>query len=179
MTDYLGWNLLLVVWMAGAALSILMGLVRRFHWLQWLAASFLLGPIALLISPFLHGRGFTVSLLAREEPSGPARPIPSDEKILHGPPLFVPEIRQLKKEGKLEEAADMLLVLIDTIEEKARRHQTGVPHWYYEQLARIYRKQGNTKAEIKILNRCLTFGTIKPKASTRLQKRLDKLTGTD
>ncbi|HSR52943.1 MAG TPA: hypothetical protein VLV83_19145 [Acidobacteriota bacterium] len=152
-----------------------MGLIRRFHWLQWLAASLLLGPFALLLSPFLQGRGYTVSLLQRAQPR-PSRPVPSDEKILHGPPLFVPEIRQLQSEGKLDEAADMLVVLIDTVEEKARRHGTGVPHWYYEQLARIYRKQEKTKAEIKVLKRCLDFGTIKPNASKRLQKRLNQVT---
>lgn len=84
-------------------------------------------------------------------------------------------VKQLKREGKLEEAESLLLWCVEETEEEARREGLGVAPWYYEQLAIVYRKQGRTEDELAILER---FGSQKHALGARpakLIKRLENL----
>jgi len=69
----------------------------------------------------------------------------------------VETVKQLKRDGRLEEAVALLLRLCDAAEREARAQNWPSPApWYYEQLAIVYRKQGNYAAEVGILER---YGT--------------------
>lgn len=170
-----------VMWLAAAGLAYVNGLIRQFHIWQWLALSLLLGPFALLLSLFLTGRGYRASLFTRATPTNApaAPPIPSDEELLSGEKTaFKGEIVELTQSGELEEAARLLETLIDVVEEKARKLDRGVPHWYYEQLATVYRKGSKGKAELRVLERWARLPHASPpKAEARLERRLKKLQG--
>jgi tetratricopeptide (TPR) repeat protein len=66
---------------------------------------------------------------------------------------FIEEVEQLKRNEKLEDAERLLLELIKANEAENSVEKLGVSPWYYEQLAIIYRKQGNYQKEISILER--------------------------
>jgi hypothetical protein len=170
--------LLVAFWLFSSLLSFLNGVIRRLHLGQWLLISLLLGPLAFVISLFLTGRGYRVSLFAKRETiqKEPEPRIPSDEELLAGKVAFKKEIVELKRLGKLDEAEGMLETLIDAIEEKARKHDSGVPHWYYEQLANIHRKKKKPKDELRVLERWASRPHAdNPKIELRLNKRLAKL----
>jgi hypothetical protein len=170
--------LLIAFWLFSAFVSFLNGLIRRLHIGQWLLISLLLGPVAFIISLFLTGRGYRASIFSKPEPDRRQyRPVvPSDEELLAGKVAFKSEILELKRDGKLEETERMLETLIDIIEEKARKYECGVPHWYYDQLAKLYRKTGNTKAEIRVLERWAARAHApSSKAEKRLGSRLATL----
>ena len=163
-----------------ALLSFLNGLIRRLHLVQWLTLSLLLGPVALVISLFLTGRGYRTSIFSKPEHDQPEyRPVvPSDEELLAGKVAFKSEIMQLKRAGKLDEAERMLETLIDIVEEKARKRECGVPHWYYDQLAKLHRKTGKSKAEIRTLERWVAQAHAPgSKAEKRMNERLATLKG--
>ncbi len=170
--------LLVALWFLASLVSFLNGVIRRLHLGQWLLISLLLGPLALVISLFLTGRGYRVSLFAKRDrtPLTAEPRVPSDEELLAGKIAFKREILELKREGKLDEAEGMLETLIDVIEEKARKHDSGVPHWYYEQLANLHRNKKAPKAEIRVLERWAARRHVEnPKAELRLEERLAKL----
>lgn len=62
-------------------------------------------------------------------------------------------VKQLKRAGKLDEAAALLLKLVNATEAESSKGVGGVAPWYYEQLAIIYRKQNKLKSEVSILKR--------------------------
>ena len=84
--------------------------------------------------------------------------------------------RQLRQKGQLQEAADLLQVLIDVAEETARRSRSDVPFWYYEELARTWRTQKDARREKKALERFLgqTTGSH-PKVEKRFKQRIEQL----
>ncbi len=45
------------------------------------------------------------------------------------------EVRSLKRDGKLQEAVDLLLKLVVVVEKEATANNWLVAPWYYEQLA--------------------------------------------
>ena len=67
----------------------------------------------------------------------------------------VERVKQLKREGRHEEAIVILLKTVDATEKESEAHGGGwgVAPWYYEQLAIIYRKEGRIEDEIQILER--------------------------
>ncbi|HYK90972.1 MAG TPA: hypothetical protein VE398_19525 [Acidobacteriota bacterium] len=156
-----------VLWLACALLSFVNGLIRRLHTYQWLAISLLFGPIALLIGMFLLGRGPRVSLFSREDSDSSTHSKRNIGDPFTGKPLYSDEVRELKRQGRLREAADLLTMLIDLIEEKGKKEGRDVPRWYYEQLASIQRREGKSSAEEKTLERYA--------ASRRSAGRKDKL----
>jgi hypothetical protein len=174
--------LFVTFWLFSALLSFLNGLIRRLHLGQWLLISLLLGPVALVISLFLTGRGYRTSLFSKpERAKREYRPaVPSDEELLAGKVAFKSEILQLKRAGKVDEAERMLETLIDIVEEKARKHECGVPHWYYDQLAKLHRKTGKSKAEIRALERWATQAHApRSKTEKRMSERLATLKGKE
>lgn len=92
---------------------------------------------------------------------------------------YVEEIRELKREGKNEEAIDLLLHLIDVIEEKAKIEECGPAPWYYEQLAILYRKTKQPQLEHDILKRyidfCEEYGAPNGVTHGKLLQRYEKL----
>ncbi|MEJ5248753.1 MAG: hypothetical protein WHS90_13345 [Caldilinea sp.] len=66
---------------------------------------------------------------------------------------YVNEVESLKKNGAIEEAERLLLELVNATEAEAKANKSGVAPWYYEELAKIYRKRKDYKKEIAILER--------------------------
>jgi hypothetical protein len=64
-------------------------------------------------------------------------------------------VKNLKAENRVEEAVELLLVLIGETEAEAKAHGAGwgVAPWYYEQLAILYRKEKRHNDEVQILER--------------------------
>lgn len=65
------------------------------------------------------------------------------------------DIKTFKREGKSEEAENLLLELVEATEAENKVKKCGVAPWPYEQLAIIYHKRKNYQAEINILERCI------------------------
>ncbi len=66
---------------------------------------------------------------------------------------YVKDVTSLKRQGKLEEAEKLLLELVAATEAQDRVDGLGVAPWYYEALAKLYRKQRNYAKEVAILER--------------------------
>jgi hypothetical protein len=68
-------------------------------------------------------------------------------------PLFdyVEKVKQLKREGKLDEAASLLEKLVDETRMASRKSGMVAAPWYWEQLAIVYRKMGRIDDEVHLL----------------------------
>ena len=66
---------------------------------------------------------------------------------------YVDQVKQLKREGRVEEAEQLLLALVNATEAEDEVDRFGVAPWYYEQLAIIYRQRKDIAAECSILER--------------------------
>lgn len=64
-----------------------------------------------------------------------------------------PEIRQLKREGRLEEALALCYECIDAVERAAMVDRFRMACWYTEQAAIVHRKLGQVVEEIIVLQR--------------------------
>jgi hypothetical protein len=86
---------------------------------------------------------------------------------------LIEPIKQLKREGKLEEA----LVLSDAAIEAAENGREGrePAPWYTEQAAIVHRKLGQKDQEIAVLSRWLQFTPTDERNQTYLGERLAKL----
>jgi predicted RNA-binding Zn-ribbon protein involved in translation (DUF1610 family) len=88
----------------------------------------------------------------------------------------VDDVRRLKREGRTGEAEALLLRCVDATEAEARREGYAPAPWYYDQLAIIYRQQGDPAKEVAILERYVkTAGIEKARRSTRGSKILGRL----
>ena len=66
---------------------------------------------------------------------------------------YVDDVKELKRRGRLDDAEQLLLSLIDATEAEARTEGLGVAPWYYEQLAIVRRRVGDIPGEVEILER--------------------------
>ena len=66
---------------------------------------------------------------------------------------YVDEVRSLKRAGRLEEAARLLLNLLEATEAESRATGHGVAPWCYKHLAIVYRKQKDPVNEKRLLLR--------------------------
>jgi len=66
---------------------------------------------------------------------------------------YLEEVGRLKRTGDMERARSLLLDLVEATESESRATGWGVPPWYYEQLAIIYRKAEDYDSEVAILER--------------------------
>lgn len=82
-------------------------------------------------------------------------------------------IKQLKREGKLEEALELCYRAIEGAE--ADREDREPAPWYTEQAAIIHRKRGEREQEIAVLRRWLDACPPDRRAGSAAQVRLDKL----
>lgn len=85
---------------------------------------------------------------------------------------WVEDLKDLKREDRLDEAAALLEHLIDAVEAEDADLQMGVAPWYYEQLAIIRRKQGDPLGEVAILERFAAQRHAPGAGPVRLQERL-------
>ena len=85
---------------------------------------------------------------------------------------YVADVEALKREGRLGEAENLLLRLVDATEAEDGVQKQGVALGYYEELAIIYRKRNEFANEVAILERLLarTGGDRDFKSMGRLQK---------
>lgn len=90
---------------------------------------------------------------------------------------YVDEIKELKRQNKLQEAADILLKIIEALkaEAKAEGPHWFLAPWYFEQLAIIYRKQKLIESEKYILEQYLHLNKIDGKGETPLEVRYRKV----
>lgn len=84
-------------------------------------------------------------------------------------------IKQLKRDGKLEEALALCYAAIEGAE-AARDGREPAP-WYTEQAAIIHRKRGEGEAEAAVLRRWLAACPLERRIGSQIQERLDKLEG--
>ena len=89
---------------------------------------------------------------------------------------YVETVKELRREGSAEEAEHLLLELVDATEAEAQAQgpSWGVAPWYYEQLAILYRKQGNPEREVAILERFDAQPHAPGASPPKLQARLEK-----
>jgi len=87
---------------------------------------------------------------------------------------YVEKVKALKRAGDLDKAEKLFLGLMDAVEQEARDQGCGVAPWYYEQLAIVYRKRRDYKAEVSILEhyakKTHAARVARPKLMTRLEK---------
>lgn len=88
----------------------------------------------------------------------------------------VEPIKQLKREGRLEEALRLCYVAIEGAENEARRDRTSPAPFYTEQAAIVHRKLGQNEEEISVLKR-YQAACPPDRRQNRIQARLDKLIG--
>lgn len=84
-------------------------------------------------------------------------------------------IKQLKREGKLDDALALCYQAIEGAE--ADRDGREPAPWYTEQAAIIHRKRGERNEEVAVLRRWLEACPPARRAGSKIQARLDKLTG--
>lgn len=85
----------------------------------------------------------------------------------------VEPIKQLKREGRLEEALALCYAAIDGAE-RDRDGREPAP-WYTEQAAIMHRKRGEHDQEVAVLQRWLRMCPADRRAGSKIQERLDKL----
>lgn len=90
---------------------------------------------------------------------------------------YVDDIKELKRQNKLQEAENILLKIIEALKAEAKAEGS---HWflapgYFEQLAIIYRKQKSIEKERCILEQYLKLNKIDGKGETPLEVRYRKV----
>ena len=87
---------------------------------------------------------------------------------------YTDSIKLLMKEGNLSEAESLLMKIVALTEEEDRVKGGGVAPFYYNELAKIYRKQKDLDKEVAILERFAkqnhARGSMPPKLLERLEK---------
>lgn len=87
---------------------------------------------------------------------------------------YVADVEDLKKQDQLQGAEKLLLELIAATEAESQVEGLGVAPWYYEELAKIYRKQKAYAREVAVLERFAAErhapGVKPPKLMERLEK---------
>lgn len=86
---------------------------------------------------------------------------------------LVEPIKQLKREGRLEDALALCYQAIEGAERS--RTGRGPAPWYTEQAAIIHRKLKQRDLEIAVLQRYLDACPIEIRSNTRITERLNKL----
>ena len=88
---------------------------------------------------------------------------------------LVKEIKQLKRDGTLGRAEELLIAEVNRQESSGAATGMGVAPWYYEQLAIIYSKQHRFSDEISILKRYATQSKAPGAKPAQLLARLEKV----
>lgn len=88
----------------------------------------------------------------------------------------IEKVKQLKREGKYQDAINILLQVVDSTEKESEfaGEGWGVAPWYYEQLAMIYRKEKEYQKEVEILERYAAQPKAPGAGPQKLAERLAK-----
>jgi len=89
---------------------------------------------------------------------------------------WVDRVKELKREGRIDEAVALLRLLADATEDEAEAKGWGVAPWYFEQLAICFRKQKDLAAEVAILQRYAALHQAPGQKAPELAQRLVKAT---
>ena len=174
-TMSLNWSLsfpiIVLAWLALALTAFICGYSRGRPAGRWIVWCLALPPVALILGFFPPRTEAPAG-----KPSGPVKKYKDEDFFKNTPPLSY-EVRLLKSEGRLDEAAEILNVMLDEVELKSQRLRRPVPIWYYRQLVSIHRRRNRSDLEKKVLKRFSRFGDRKGAASQRLLARLDDLQG--
>ena len=102
--------------------------------------------------------------------------LPSEPGLIDGKHFteYVDRVKSLKREGRNQEAINMLLRCADAAEEEGRENGHAPAPWYFEQLAIVYRKEGRIADEVAVLERYLAQVTKRNYFDDKLADRLDK-----
>ena len=87
---------------------------------------------------------------------------------------YVKDVKALKKAGEYEIAKKLLIELIDATEQENKQERLGEAPWYYEELAKIYRKWKDYDKEVAILERFAKQNHGKGVTPNKLIERLEK-----
>jgi len=87
---------------------------------------------------------------------------------------YVTDVRVLKKANRLDEAERLLLELVAATEAEAQADRSGVAPWYYEELAKIYRKRKEYAREVTVLERFARQRHSPGAGASQLAKRLQR-----
>ena len=85
---------------------------------------------------------------------------------------YVSDVAELKKQDRFEELESLLLELVAATEAENKVQKLGVAPWYYEELAKLYRKQKDYVKEVAILER---FAKQKHAPGVKPQQLLERL----
>jgi hypothetical protein len=88
---------------------------------------------------------------------------------------YVPKIKQLTSENRLDEAISLLSKCVSLTEKESEKEGFGVAPWYYHQLAIIYRKRKKIADELLILERYESQKKAPGKMPAKLALRLEKV----
>jgi hypothetical protein len=87
---------------------------------------------------------------------------------------YVYDVESLRRQGEFGKAEEILLGLVEATEAEDTVDKHGVAPWYYEELAKICRKQKHYSKEVRILERFAAQrhapGAKPPKLMVRLEK---------
>ena len=86
---------------------------------------------------------------------------------------YVEEVQRLKKNGKYQELENLLKKLIEATEAGDSISHWGVAPWYYEELAKLYRKNKDYRKEVEVLER---FAGKRHGRGVKPPKLLERLT---
>lgn len=88
---------------------------------------------------------------------------------------YVEPVKALKRSGKYDEAETLLLALAEAVESEARATLYNPAPWYYDELAKIYRRNKDYAAEVDILERYERLEKKPhPYMNDSIQRRLEK-----
>ena len=87
---------------------------------------------------------------------------------------YVKDVNELKKSRKIDDAERLLLKLVEATEEASKSKGEGVAPWYYEELAKIYRKKNEYDKEVYILKRFAKQKHARGVGPKKLHERLEK-----
>lgn len=89
---------------------------------------------------------------------------------------YVEDVKALKRDNRLDDAEKLLLKMVTAVEAENGIAKMGLPPWYYEQLAIVYRERKDPAKEVAILERYLAkAGHDEAERNTTGSKLLDRL----
>lgn len=86
---------------------------------------------------------------------------------------WVDTVKELKREGRLDEALTLLHGLVAATEAESQAEGFGVAPWYYEQIVVIHRQRGDIASEVATLERYDRVPHAPGAKPPRLAERLD------
>lgn len=130
-----------------------------------------------LLKTYLGDSGYVEILFQIIGPkrSKPA-PAPATLKVGDEPHYsdYVDRVKWLKANSRNNDAIDLLKGLVLETESEAAAKEFGVAHWYYEQLAILYRKEKRYDDEVEILERYASQPKAPGAGPNKLAERLEK-----